>query len=152
MKKNYLIALAFIFLAACETTQKRIEKNLDYFMTLPKDAQQKIQAGEIGLGFTPKMVYLAWGKAADQTHMVDTHGNYETWIYTRTETETHYRTVPFYDDTDKKWKTKEESYYIHHTYASKFVAFQNDQVVRFGTYPRGTVYTGPGDYLNPFHY
>lgn len=147
-----LIGLCFFSLLACETLEKRIEKNLAYFMSLSPEIQKKIRDKQIDLGFDPKMVYLAWGKKGDSASVTDKNGRFETWIYISSTSETKYRTVSYYDDHLKRWDTRQESYSVWYDYASKFVVFENDKVVRFGTYPRNTLYRGPQDQFDPYNH
>lgn len=148
--KALLLLTLVLPLFACETLQKRIEKNLAYFMTLPPEIQQQIRAGKIDLGFDPKMVYLAWGKRGDSASLTDENGSFETWIFTSSTSETKYRMVQYYNNEDKQWDTRQESYTVWYNYASKFVVFKNDKVVRFGTYPKNTLYSGPQGQYDPY--
>ncbi len=143
MLKKYLFVVLLLF-TACETLNKRIEKNLDYMITLPPEIQNKIKAGQIDLGFEPRMVAIAWGRATDKTYSKDMHGETESWIYTTTHSDTHYRDARVYDETEKKWKTIQESYTVTYEYATRYVIFTSGKVIKFGTYPSGTLFNGPG--------
>lgn len=73
--------LALLLLAACSTPESRIAGNKAAFERLPPEAQQKIQAGHIDVGFTPEMVVMALGEPAGKFMRKSTAGDTEVWIY-----------------------------------------------------------------------
>jgi len=73
--------LSLLFLAACSTPESRIAANRPAFDRLPAEAQRKIQAGQIDVGFTPDMVRLALGEPANKFVRKSTAGDTEVWIY-----------------------------------------------------------------------
>ena len=77
-KQSLTLAVISIFLAAifalngCSTTKSRIQERSATFANLPPEDQLKIQNGEVDLGFTPDMVYMAKGKPKEEsTRRVD---------------------------------------------------------------------------------
>lgn len=48
----------------CATVENRIERNRDYFDSLPIADQARIRGGKIALGYTPVMVQIALGDPA----------------------------------------------------------------------------------------
>ena len=76
-----LCLFACLLLVACSTPESRISANRPAFDRLPPEAQQKIQAGRIDVGFTPEMVLLALGEPADRFVRKSTAGETEVWIY-----------------------------------------------------------------------
>ncbi|MDR0993871.1 MAG: hypothetical protein LBN38_04815 [Verrucomicrobiota bacterium] len=77
--------LTLLCLAGCATVEKRIEKNRDYFDSLPVAAQARIRGGQIDIGFTPPMVRIALGDP-DRRLMRRSAGNEtEIWLYLDTE-------------------------------------------------------------------
>ena len=73
--------LVCLLLAACSTPKSRIAANRPAFDRMPPEAQQKIQAGQIDVGFTPEMVLLALGEPANKFVRKSTGGDTEVWIY-----------------------------------------------------------------------
>ena len=56
--------LLAILLAGCTSVDKRIAENRTVFAALSPEAQHDIRNGQVSLGFTPAMVYMALGKPA----------------------------------------------------------------------------------------
>ena len=77
--------LAALLLAGCATTpDQRIEKNRDYFNSLPVADQARIRSGEINLGYTPNMVSLALGDPQRKLIRRTADGDTIVWLYTET--------------------------------------------------------------------
>lgn len=77
-------SIVFLALAGCETTDSRIQERAETFAMLNPVEQQAIKRGEVGLGFTLEMTYLALGKpnlieaSADGRETTWTYMNYNT--------------------------------------------------------------------------
>jgi hypothetical protein len=69
--------------AGCSSTARRIRDRQDVFAGLDAATQQKIRAGQIDVGYTPEMVYLAMGNPAQKLGP-PTDGADMVWIYHRT--------------------------------------------------------------------
>lgn len=77
-----LIALAACLLvAACSTPESRIASNRAAFDRFSPQAQQKIQAGQIDVGFSPEMVLIALGEPARKFVRKSSTGDTEVWVY-----------------------------------------------------------------------
>lgn len=73
-----LLALAF---AGCSTIESRIERNRDYFDSLPAADQARIRGGKIDLGFTPESVRIALGDPQRKLFRRTADGDTEIWLY-----------------------------------------------------------------------
>ena len=70
-------------LCGCATPRTRIERHPEMFAASPADAQDRIRRGEIDLGFTRDMVYLALGRPDRVYSRTTPEGSREIWAYTR---------------------------------------------------------------------
>lgn len=75
--------LAALVLAACASPESRIRDNQTTFDSYPPQAQQKIRAGQIDVGFTPEMVRMALGAPDHVYQRTATEGSSEVWGYTQ---------------------------------------------------------------------
>lgn len=132
-----IIGIITLFLGACETTAKRIERHQDLFNALPTPHQGLIQSGKIQVGFIAGEVYLAWGHPTRKSVSEDGLGQEETWVYIVTRTVTHYHPIHHYHHRSGKWRHINEPIYIQYDYVNKDVVFANGQVSSW------TVYTPP---------
>jgi len=76
--------------------ERRITHNQEAFNSFSPDIQAKIRAGEIDIGFSQTMVYLAWGKADRIYTRITAQGAATVWDYTgtRIKTESSWVSVP----------------------------------------------------------
>lgn len=72
---------AALLLAGCSTVNSRIHEKSSVFASLDPVTQATIQHGDVGLGFTPDMVYMALGHPDATRHRLSNDGPAETWIY-----------------------------------------------------------------------
>ncbi len=80
--------LAILLLTGCTSVQEirdqRISEQQEMFNTLPADVQANIRQGQIDIGFSRRMVLLAWG-APDKVLTRRVKGKTtKVWIYTKT--------------------------------------------------------------------
>lgn len=84
-----LAGLLLLLLAACATTPgDRIKKNPGLFNSFAPEAQEKIRAGEIDLGFTQEMVLMARDKPDRKYARRTAGGEVEVWSYIGLQTKT----------------------------------------------------------------
>lgn len=76
-----LLLVAVLLLGACSTISSRIEEKGTVFNSLDPNTQAKIAHGDIDLGFTPDMVYIALGQPDVRRRQVSNNGTTEQWIY-----------------------------------------------------------------------
>ncbi len=84
MKKLFqlpILLCAIALLGACSTINSRINEKSAVFNSLDPNTQAKITHGDIDIGFTPDMVYMALGRPDSTRQAVSTDGQTETWIY-----------------------------------------------------------------------
>lgn len=96
-----LAVLTIIFsLTGCIDPQsfrnRRIARNQDVFNSFSSDIQAKVRAGQIDIGFSQEMVYIAWGKADLVYTRITKQGEVTVWAYTGTKirTESHWISIP----------------------------------------------------------
>ncbi len=75
------LAGAALMLGACSTINSRIQENAGLFYSLDPNTQSKLAHGDIDLGFSPQMVYIALGQPDLRRSKVTQTGQTETWIY-----------------------------------------------------------------------
>lgn len=68
-------------LAACATPASRISSQQSAFDSYPTEVQQKIRAGQIGIGFSPEQVRMALGEPSDRYSRQTEKGESEVWAY-----------------------------------------------------------------------
>ncbi len=76
-----LLLGAVLLLGACSTISTRINEKAPLFYSLDPNTRAKIAHGDIDLGFTPDMVYIALGAPDVKRQSVSTTGQTEQWIY-----------------------------------------------------------------------
>jgi hypothetical protein len=85
MKTKSLLLLPLLMgalvLTGCSTVNSRINEKGPLFYSLDADTRAKISHGDVGMGFTPDMVYMALGNPDAKRHRTTADGTSETWIY-----------------------------------------------------------------------
>lgn len=83
MKRLILLPViaASLLLGACSTVGSRINEKGSVFYSLDDQTRAKIAHGDVGIGFTPDMVYIALGKPDAKRFRTATDGATETWVY-----------------------------------------------------------------------
>jgi hypothetical protein len=76
-----LLLGAIALLGACSTVNTRINEKAEVFNRLDPATQSKITHGDVDIGFTPDMVYMALGRPDARRESVSNEGQTETWIY-----------------------------------------------------------------------
>lgn len=107
-----------IFMGGCASTPVRRARGMPHvFDTLSSEDQQRVLAGEIVLGDTPEIVYVAWGKP-DRKSLITMHDEEtEAWIYFGYHSE--------FVDAYPRWHPFERWYYDRYTgryYRSRYHA------------------------------
>jgi hypothetical protein len=72
---------AALLFAGCSTINSRIQEKSAVFSSLDPATQAQIKHGDVGLGFTPDMVYMALGQPDATRHRTSADGVAVTWIY-----------------------------------------------------------------------
>lgn len=77
----FSLAAAGLLLAGCSTINSRINEKGSVFYSLDAESRAKIEHGDIAIGFTPDMVYMALGKPDTKRFRTTADGTAETWVY-----------------------------------------------------------------------
>jgi hypothetical protein len=139
-KKNIGPCFLLIFLLiSCVSAQQirdaRIHDNQEMFNTFTPDIQDKVRLGQIDIGFSQDMVYLAWG-GPDRIYMRTTKdGDATVWSYTIIQTRIHTERmsipVRYYDRAGRR-RTEFHSVWVNRDtgeeYAAARVEFIRDEV------------------------
>jgi hypothetical protein len=81
---GFFAALVLAFLSGCTSyPSDRIAAHQAEFNSWPPDVQAKVQAGIVGVGFTPEQVLVALGEPNSKTVIIDASGQTEVWLYHR---------------------------------------------------------------------
>jgi len=132
------ILAGLIALPACSTINSRIAEKSAVYQSLDTATRAKIAQGDVGLGFTPDMVYMALGQPDARRQAITSTGQTETWIY-----------QSYFDDYQPafggyhrfhRWFAMDPYSRMYHMYASPYagpelvnddirVTFQNGRVV-----------------------
>src|SRR4051812_47022724 len=72
---------AGLLLSGCSTINSRINEKGSVFYSLDADTRAKIEHGDIALGFSPDMVYMALGNPDAKRRSTSADGTSETWTY-----------------------------------------------------------------------
>jgi hypothetical protein len=84
MKKLIQLPLLFsavLLLGACSTVSSRINEKAPLFYSLDANTRAKIAHGDVDLGFTPDMVYIALGEPDLKRSIRAANSQGEQWIY-----------------------------------------------------------------------
>lgn len=81
MRPLFLLLVVALLGGCASTPDTRIANNRASFDSLPAEAQQKIRAGQVAVGFTPEMVRLALGEPDRVFTRHSDRGDTEVWGY-----------------------------------------------------------------------
>ena len=76
-----LLAGVALLLGACSTVQTRIQEKSAVYNSLDPATQAKLAHGDIEIGYTADMVYIALGRPDMTREKISTEGRTEQWIY-----------------------------------------------------------------------
>lgn len=76
-----LAVLLAVALTGCDTFDRRARQKAEVFQALSPEQQEKLRRGEIGLGDSPDMVYIALGEPTDRRETATAAGHEMVWIY-----------------------------------------------------------------------
>ena len=74
MNARLLIAFALLSLSGCNTFEQRSEEKAAVFYQLDKATQEKLRQGEVELGFTTDMVFIALGRPDYKSEQITAKG------------------------------------------------------------------------------
>jgi hypothetical protein len=76
-----LTALAGFFFAGCNSFEHRAEQKSETFNSLDEATQQRLKSGNIAIGDTPDMVYIALGVPDAKRLRLTSDGREVIWVY-----------------------------------------------------------------------
>ena len=76
-----LLAVALLALTGCSTISSRIDQKSEVFASLPADDQARLRRGEVAVGDTSDMVYIALGEPTRRRETITTDSARTEWIY-----------------------------------------------------------------------
>lgn len=149
ISKSAFVVCALIVLmlaSACTTTpERRVATNPEVFEQFDQETQQKILAGEVAIGFTPEMTYLALGDPDRKVTRTSKEGVTERWIYLGYRSRT-YLTEPYWSPVYDWYYDPHRGTYVRvraplhprhrfgsisEEYERAVVSFRDDRVVAF---------------------
>lgn len=102
-------ALAVLFPTGCSTFHSRSQEKSEVYNALDSNTQQRLKKGEIAIGDTADLVYIALGNPDERKSTVTAAGEKLTWIYNVYWQEyagtvhTGYRRIVIYDPQNKRY-------------------------------------------------
>ncbi len=84
MKTRSLVLLALgavALLAGCNTTEQRIRQKAEVFASLPAADQERLRKGEVAIGDSPDMVFIAIGNPTRRFDKRSAERQTMVWIY-----------------------------------------------------------------------
>lgn len=82
--KHFLVsvlALVAFGLGGCNTFQSRASEKAQVYQALPPETQQRLQRGQISIGDSQDMVYIALGYPDEVREVTSPQGTQTVWIY-----------------------------------------------------------------------
>ena len=76
-----LLVAAVGLLAGCNTFNRRVEQKSDVFYSLDEPTQRRLKEGNIQVGDSPDMVYIALGVPDTKRQRLTSDGRELIWIY-----------------------------------------------------------------------
>ncbi|MBN1268577.1 MAG: hypothetical protein JXB04_03240 [Kiritimatiellae bacterium] len=133
--KTGLLILAAVVLAGCSTPDYRIKQNPDLYNSFPPEVQERVRGGNIGIGYTRDMVFIALGKPNREYVRTTADGTTEVWSYTDTTTTRERQRVEGdfrVRDAGGRFRTVRDTVWVEvnrdHEYESLRVEFENDTI------------------------
>jgi len=74
---------AVLALSGCNTTANRIKQKAEVFASLPAADQERLRKGNVAVGDSPDMVYIAIGAPERRNERTSSGGRRMEWIYRR---------------------------------------------------------------------
>ncbi len=129
--KQGILVLLMALAVGCGV-KHRIEKNQPYFDRLTPAQQEKIKNKQTDIGFTPQMVYIAWGRPTQKSKSVRANLTRETWMYSYEGYDTEYQQVLVFNHHNGRYEN--QTITIRHPYLvmSKYVMFENGKEAEYG--------------------
>lgn len=77
-----VLAVVALSLAGCASTpERRAQQHPEVFEALPPEVQENVMAGQVEIGYTPDMVFLALGAPDRKINRRTENEEREIWVY-----------------------------------------------------------------------
>lgn len=139
--KTFLFAAATFLtlgLTGCDTFEHRTQEKAATFAMLGPEEKEKLRRGEIDIGNTPDMVYIALGRPDEKYDTTTAQGKETVWVYNSYHQEyegnvhTGYHRIVLFDPVRKRYAVYFEPVYAdvysEHQEEHIRVTFVNDKV------------------------
>jgi len=133
--RSCLAVLSVLAIAGCATPESRIKEKPEVFNSFPPDVQSKIRTGQVDIGYSKDMVYIALGKPDLKYTRTTADGSREIWSYTAgyTTTERQWITGDFQIiDPQGGFQTTHDTVWadvdVSHEYEKLRIEFKDDTV------------------------
>lgn len=83
MKNLMMLMAVAVLVSACASPQSRIRNNLELFASFDPEVQERIEAGQVEIGFTEDMVRMALGEPNRRLRQTTQEGESVAWVYDR---------------------------------------------------------------------
>jgi hypothetical protein len=80
---TFLLLGSLLALAGCNTTASRIQQKSEVFASLPPADQARLRKGDVAIGDTPDMVFIAIGAPDRRIERTSAGARRMEWIYRR---------------------------------------------------------------------
>lgn len=80
--RSCLAVLSVLAMAGCATPESRIREKPEVFNSFPPDVQSKVRTGQVDIGYSKDMVYIALGKPDREYTRTTAEGTVKVWSYT----------------------------------------------------------------------
>lgn len=131
--RSCLAVLSVLAIAGCATPESRIKEKPEVFNSFPPDIQSKVRTGQVDIGYSKDMVYIALGKPDRVYTRTTAEGTYEVWSYTDRYTTTERQRITgdfrivdpqggFRTTHDTVWADVD----VPHEYEKLRIEFKND--------------------------
>lgn len=81
LRLTFLLVCALGTLAGCNTFERRSREKATVYNTLDPNTQQRLKRGEIAVGDTTDLVYIALGNPDERRGSTTAEGEVMTWVY-----------------------------------------------------------------------
>ncbi len=133
--RSCLALLSILAIAGCASPESRIKEKPEVFNSFPPDVQSKVRTGQVDIGYSKDMVYIALGKPDREYTRTTAEGTLEVWSYTDAYTTTERQRITgdfrivdpqggFRTTHDTVWADVD----VSHEYEKLRIEFKNDVV------------------------
>jgi len=106
---SLIVVAATLLLAGCNTFDSRSKEKSAVFNSLDSSTQQRLKKGELAIGDTADLVYIALGNPDERSSSLNADGEVMTWVYNvywqeyAGSVQTGYRRIVVYDKASKRY-------------------------------------------------